>query len=103
MQLTPLSLESDLRLRSALASSRCLCATTCPCVKSNSEDENGEVVDGYRKMKTKVLRKKFPHSLNTKQNDVKFRFFPTLPNIGKSIPLFESNHFSSCPLNRSAF
>ena len=80
-----------------------LCATTCPCAKSNSENENGVVVDGYQKRKTKVLRKKFPHRLNTKQNNVKVRFFPILPDIGKSIPLFESSHnFSSCPsLKRS--
>lgn len=59
-------------------------------------------MDGYRKRKTKVLRKKFPHSLNTKENNVKFRFFPILPDIGKNIPLFESSHhFSFSALNRS--
>jgi len=57
-------------------------------------------VDGYRNRKTKVLTKKLSHSLNTKRNNVKVRSFPILPDIRKSIPLFESNHhFSSCPLN----
>jgi len=69
-----------------------VCATICPCVKKNFEDENGVVVNRYRKKKAKVLRKKFPHSLKTKQNNVKVRFFPLLPDIGMSIPLFESSH-----------
>jgi len=102
---TPHSLESAFRqtskypLKLTVVS---LCATICPCVKNNFEDENGVVVDGYRKRKIRLLRKKFLHSLNTKQNNVKFHFFPILPDTGKSIPLFESSHyFSSCPsLNR---
>jgi len=92
---TPHILESSLeRLQNALFKLKVvsLCATICPCVKSNFEDENGVVMDGYRKRKTKVLTKKFPHSLNTKRNYVKVHFFPFLPDIGKSIPLFESSH-----------